>query len=246
MQAWSGHKIESNTKDNTSKLVSIIIPTKNEAKYIEKSLLSLKNQTHPHIETIVVDDLSEDKTAEIADKHADKVILKKTNIAQAKNLGARNASGDVLIFLDADTMLSASWVERALSHLKNHDSVVGRIIPIEKNINARFFGMLYDAALNLTGFTQRVNIGGIPIAVRKNIFERVNGFREDFTSCEDIDFIKKIKVAGKLKIDRSMLSFMTMRRFEINGYFKSSMQWAYYGVYFSMLGKPVQRYKIFR
>jgi len=244
MRAWSDHKMESIA--NVDKLVSVIIPTKNEAKYIEKSLLSLKNQTHPCIETIVVDDLSEDKTVEIADKHADKVIVKKTNIAQAKNLGARNASGDVLIFLDADTMLTKSWVEQALLHLKNHDSVVGRIIPIEKNINARVLGMLYDAALNLTGLTQRVNIGGTPIAMKKDFFESLNGFREDFTSCEDIDFIKKIKATGKLKIDRSMQSFMTMRRFEINGYFKSSMQWVYYGTYFFIRGKPVQRYKTFR
>jgi len=245
MRAWSG-QATNKIIANVDKLVSVIIPTKNEAKYIEKLLLSLKNQTHPHIETIVVDDLSEDKTAEVASKHADRVIVKKTNIAQAKNLGAKNASGEVLIFLDADTMLSANWIERALINLKSHDSVVGRIIPIEKNINAKFFGLLYDAALNLTGLTRRINIGGTPIAMKKDFFESLNGFREDFTSCEDIDFLKKIKATGKLKIDRSMQSFMTMRRFEINGYFKSSMQWAYYGIYFFMRGKPVQRYKTFR
>jgi 1,2-diacylglycerol 3-alpha-glucosyltransferase len=94
-------------------LVSIIIPALNEEKYIEKTLKSVRRQTYPKIEVIVVDNGSTDRTGEIAKKYANKVIVEeKRGIGIARNRGAKEAKGDILLFLDADTEIEKDCVEK--------------------------------------------------------------------------------------------------------------------------------------
>ncbi len=59
-----------------SQIVSVVVTTKNEKKHIENCLLSIQEQTYPHIETIVVDNASTDRTKEIARKYTDLVFDK--------------------------------------------------------------------------------------------------------------------------------------------------------------------------
>ncbi len=91
--------------------VSVIIPAYNEEKFIEKCLISIKNQSFKDIEIIVVDDGSTDKTVEIAEKIADRVILQDhLGCGKARNIGAKSAAGEILVFIDADMYLDEECI----------------------------------------------------------------------------------------------------------------------------------------
>ena len=85
--------------DNTSNCdakegpsVSVIVPTKNSERTIERCLKSIKEQNYKNIELIVVDNYSEDKTFEIANKYADKIIKKGPERSVQRNYGAKISS----------------------------------------------------------------------------------------------------------------------------------------------------------
>jgi glycosyltransferase involved in cell wall biosynthesis len=79
-------------------LVSVIIPTFNSEKYIEKCLQSVKSQTYGYIEIIVVDKNSIDKTPEIAERYASKVLLRGPERSTQRNHGAVNAKRGLSCF----------------------------------------------------------------------------------------------------------------------------------------------------
>ena len=92
---------------------SVIIPTLHEEKSIGQTLSSIQdaaiNSSHD-IEMIIVDGGSEDRTRQIAGKYTNNVFLyKEPGIAKARNYGAMNASGDILVFIDADTMIPKNF-----------------------------------------------------------------------------------------------------------------------------------------
>ncbi|MBI2151187.1 glycosyltransferase [Candidatus Woesearchaeota archaeon] len=95
---------------------SIIIPAYNEENYIRKTLHSLKNQTYQDYEAIVVANGCTDATEELVRKRADEKLrllsLPKANVCVARNAGALNAQGQVLLFLDADTSLSNDSLQK--------------------------------------------------------------------------------------------------------------------------------------
>ncbi|MBK8553918.1 MAG: glycosyltransferase [Ignavibacteria bacterium] len=94
-----------------NKKISIIIPSLNEEKLIERSLSQFTSEIKIayNIELTVSDGGSKDSTIEIAKKYADRLIIHKDNfpqnISQGRNAGAKNSPGDVLIFLNADTCI---------------------------------------------------------------------------------------------------------------------------------------------
>ena len=97
----------------TSK-VSVIVPTKNSGRSLQRCLLSIRKQTYPHIEIIVVDGHSRDQTRNIATKHADTVIEYTGERSEARNLGARSSQGGYLLFIDSDMYLSANVVSECV------------------------------------------------------------------------------------------------------------------------------------
>ncbi len=119
----------SNKETGPYPLVSVIIPARNEEFVIGKAVESVLRQRHngPEIEVIVVDDGSTDGTAEKARLAGARVMenLVKGNPAAARNHGAANSSGDPIIFLDADCIVSDEWLHSILKGHNNKASIVG-------------------------------------------------------------------------------------------------------------------------
>ena len=88
-------------------LVSIIIPTKNSMNALQDLLRSISEQNYVNKEIIVIDNYSSDGTQRIASKFGAKVILARTERSKARNLGAEQAIGEYLLFLDSDMELSS-------------------------------------------------------------------------------------------------------------------------------------------
>jgi len=219
-----------------SKLVSIIVTTLNEERYVEDCLRSLKNQTYKNKEIIVVDSNSEDKTVEIAKKYADKILVKNCIIPVGRNIGAREARGDVFLFVDADITLLPGWIDTVLPYL-NEDKVVavyGDLLPKEGTLKA----WLEYGKEELSNFILRTAkipcFGklGTAVAIRRNAFEKVGGFSEKNACCEDVDMSFKLRRYGKIKFVREAKGYVSMRRFEKTGYLKLSLLWFFSASYY--------------
>src|SRR3989344_7961209 len=95
---------------------SIVIPAHNEENYIKSTLHSIKNQTFQNFETIIVANGCTDGTEETIKKRTNEKLrllsLPKANVSVARNAGALNAQGEILLFLDADTQLAENGLQR--------------------------------------------------------------------------------------------------------------------------------------
>lgn len=102
------------------KLVSIVIPAYNEQKNIEACLETILNQSYNNYEVIVVDDGSTDKTIEIVQKYPVKLIKQShQGPAKARNLGAKEAKGEILVFMDSDMTFEKNFIRELVTPIIN-------------------------------------------------------------------------------------------------------------------------------
>ena len=197
-------------------MVSTIIPTLNEEDYLEKCLISLKNQEGcENFEIIVVDGGSSDATVKIAKRHADKIVtsLEKSPSIQ-RNLGAKMATGSLLAFIDADTVASKFWLKSIIETFQDQSiaGVTGPLFPLEKI--KRLY--LYNLTNTLQKILVRINyplFWGASCAFRTNAFWKIEGFDEKLLTSEDHDISLKIRKIGKVVFDDSIRAFTSHRKF---------------------------------
>ena len=156
------------------KRLSIIIPTLDEAARIVATLESLRDLRRRGHEVIVADGGSSDSTAALARDLADHVVGANTGRAEQMNAGARAASGDVLLFLHADSCLPENADRLVLQGLAAGESVWGRF-------DVRIAGLhpllrLVEAMMNLRSRVTRICTGDQCIFVRRDAFEAIGGY----------------------------------------------------------------------
>ncbi len=178
-------------------LVSVVIATKNEEKNIKNCLESIKNQTYPHdkIETIVIDNFSEDKTQTIALQYTNKVYNKGPERSAQRNFGMMEKSqGKYLMYLDADMILSSRVIERAVAKMEK-EKIAALYIP-EVVLGASFWGKVRRFERS---FYDGTVIDCVRI-IRKDVFEKSGGFDLSMTGAEDWDLDKKIRRLGRVNL----------------------------------------------
>jgi len=102
-------------------LVSVIIPTYNSERTLEKCLKSVRDQTYKKIELIIVDSYSKDRTVEIAQSFGAKVIQTEWKLLGARYIGFKESTGDITVLLDSDQILEKTAIERAVQMFKKYD-----------------------------------------------------------------------------------------------------------------------------
>ncbi len=106
--------------------VSVVIPAYNEEENIAQCLDSIHNQTKKAFEVIVVDNNSTDKTAKVAKEHGARVVhAERRGIIPARNRGFDEATGDVIVRTDADTIVPRNWIAKISDHFE--DGAVDRL-----------------------------------------------------------------------------------------------------------------------
>src|SRR3989339_765028 len=98
--------------------VSIIIPTKNSGKTIRKCLKSVRDQSYPNIEIVVVDNFSLDHTLKIAQKYADYVFSAAPERSAQRNYGVHKCTGEYVMIVDSDMYLSLNVIKECVEALK--------------------------------------------------------------------------------------------------------------------------------
>ena len=200
-------------KTKNDPLVSVVITTKNEEKNIETCLQSIRSQTFKNIELIVVDNFSEDKTAELAKKYHAKVYFKGNERSTQRNYGTKVARGEYLIYLDADMILSPTLIEECIAKCEC-DNVDALYVP-ERIVGDGFWIKVRD-------FERSFYTGTVIDAVRfvrRDLFLQVGGFDETLVGPEDWDFDRKIR-----KISRTGVTIVPLYhnegRFSMKRYLK--------------------------
>lgn len=207
------------------KKVSIIIPAYNEEKGIKDAVLALKSQKYSPIEIIVVVNNTTDNTFKIAKKLADKTLNFKGNIGvcKARNEGVKAATGNILVFIDADSRLSEGAVKIIAENVNNN--IFGSTIG--KGDNNSFKGKLFFFYKNW-GHRLRIYKGVVDgvFFCHKNIFLKSGGFNEKLKIAEFRDIIKRMRHAGgKYKLLTNCYSIVSLRRYEEKGYLKTHLFW---------------------
>jgi glycosyltransferase involved in cell wall biosynthesis len=195
--------------------ISVIIPAKNEEKYIAKALESLKEQDLKDFEVIVVDS-STDSTPKIAKKFGAKVIFeRKKGVAIARNKGAKYAKGEVLVFLDADTIAPKHLLSTYSKIFKDKKVVAatGPVRPISNSLSYKLgYWFVSDLFVRFCFLFGKSIIMGINFAVRKSTFEKEKGFNEKFQTFEDWDFGLRLRKHGKIVFCKEAFVYSSERR----------------------------------
>jgi hypothetical protein len=203
--------------------VSVIIPTLNEEKYLPRCLQSLTRQSRKErFETIVVDGGSTDRTVEVAEKHADVVVVEPSPVGAARNIGAKHAKGEILAFIDADTVACERWIEEIAHMLKSHPGAVGVTGPTLPYEGTKLDRLAYHVA---TGWMQRFSlrlgrphVAGFNCAYRKRPFWDAGGFDENRVLSEDVTLSLKMRHQGQIVFNTDMIAFTSLRRIKKYGY----------------------------
>ena len=193
--------------------LSIIMPVLNEGDGIAASLDALADLRTLGTELIVVDGGSRDATVEQAQLHADQVILAPRGRALQMNAGAEKASGDVLLFLHADTRLPAKADRVVLNGLDRSRRAWGRF---EVKIDGR--SPLLPVVAWLMGLRSRLTgiaTGDQAIFVRREAFQAMGGFPA-IALMEDIAMCKRLKRLGRPLCLRACVT-TSGRHWEKNG-----------------------------
>ncbi len=210
-----------------SPLVSVIIPAYNEEKYIEKTLKSIINQSYHKIEIIVVDNNSRDRTKVIAKKYAHKVIVERVrSISAARNCGAKEAKGEILLFIDADTEIEKNFVKKIIHKLSDKKVVcVSGFIKTKGKLLHRFYYWLWSNIIWLLSIFKIYQFPGIAFAIKKEIFSKVNGFNKSLKSSEDVDLCERVSEYGKCIFLRDAVAYSSSRKLEKMGFWHAIIFW---------------------
>jgi rSAM/selenodomain-associated transferase 2 len=222
--------------------ISVIIPTVNEASLIFSLVESvLATGGIAVMEVIVVDGGSTDGTVTEA-KKAGAIVLNccKSSRASQMNLGAKNATGDVLYFLHADVKIPTSFVTDIL---KAYD----------EGYEAGCYRFKFDSSkimLKFNSYCTRFNGimcrgGDQTLFITKTLFLKLGGFNEYYTIMEDYDLIQRIREHGKFKIIPENV-LVSARKYEKNSWLRvQSANFIVFMMYF-LKKHPSQMKKAYR
>jgi len=181
-------------------LVSVIIVNYNGKRHLEKCLESLMNVDYEKCEVILVDNNSTDNSVEfVKNVYPSVIIIKLDNnygFAEPNNIGAKNAKGELLLFLNNDTVVNPNFIREMISVL-NQDSKIAICQSLLLKPNGEvessgdfidILGRAYMSKEKETKVKEILSARGASMMVRKKMFWELGGFDKNFfASFEDID-----------------------------------------------------------
>ena len=223
-------------------MLSIIIPTKNEEEYLPKLLGSIKKQTFKDYEVIVADNNSKDKTKKIAKKYKCKIVRGGLP-GKARNRGAKAATGDILLFLDADTELKTKdFLSKAIKEFEKRKlDLAAPLMYLKGNKLDKLYFDFWNRLTELFQYSLTPFAGGWCIFIKKNLHDTIKGFDEKIILGEDSDYVQRAIKSKlfrvKFKVLKSVKIQVSPRRLQKEGHLKVAAQGIGTGFHWALLGK---------
>jgi rSAM/selenodomain-associated transferase 2 len=195
---------------------SVIIPTLNEEEVIEKCILGIRSISE-NVEIIIADGHSTDATTRIAEEHGVKICASETGRGIQCNAGASVATGDILLFLHADTALPAIAFDQLNEYFQNSKIQIGTF-RLSFDNNHWLFRLYAFPSRFECAFTR---FGDQCIVVRKSFFDSIGGF-PNWPLFEDLVFVQKARRMTRVYRFRATVK-TSARRFLKHGIFRQQL-----------------------
>ena len=236
-------------KNNKLK-ISIIIPCRNEEKYINKCLDSVINQDYSKeiLEVLVIDGMSKDNTKKILEDYSHRYHFirylenPKKITPCALNIGIKNAKGEIIIRMDAHAKYEKYYISKCVKYLNeyNVDNVGGNMItlPIEDTLIGRSIVKVLTSKFGVGNSAFRTGskepkfvdtvFGG---CYRKEVFDKIGLFNENLSSSQDMEFnLRLIRSGGKILLVPDILSYYYTRSNPVS-FIKNNFRNGFWAVY---------------
>jgi glycosyltransferase involved in cell wall biosynthesis len=211
--------------------LTVVIPALNEAERLPLLLDKLAAQTRKPGQIVVADAGSTDGTRELA-KDRGAQVVDGGKPAAGRNAGARAATGDLILFLDADVDVDESFVADALDEFSERGLVVASayVEPLEQDLRNRFAIEVVNYYLEVMQYVAP-HAPGFCILVQRGVHEAIGGFDEEVVLAEDHDYVQRAADLGRFRMLRSVPARTSMRRIEKEGLVRLAFKYLYCEMY---------------
>ncbi|HLA09617.1 MAG TPA: glycosyltransferase family A protein [Pyrinomonadaceae bacterium] len=220
--------------------ISVIIPVYNAEKFLAGCLDAISSSSFRKYELIVVDDCSTDESAKVGHDRGAKILRmsRQSGPGGARNLGAKNAAGEILFFVDADVVVKPDTLERVAANFKNHPEVAAVFgsydeEPAEQNFISQYKN-LFHRFVHQQGSTEASTFWAGCGGVRREIFLALDGFdaeRYPRPAIEDIELGYRMRQQGhRILLDKQLqgkhLKRWTLRSMLHADIFRRAVPWS--------------------
>ncbi len=250
-------KFEKVKKVFAQPLISVIVPVYMEEKILERTLsvYTAELRRKYNAELIVSDGGSTDKTVEIAEKFADIIVVhnedRRQTIAEGRNRGADAAHGDILVFINGDTVpANPDYFFSVISNVNENESKYKNVAalactvsvaPNEKLFKDTVFYTIHNAYVR---FLNAIGMGmgrGECQIVMSDVFKKVGGYNDSLTAGEDFDLYRRISKVGKINFAKDIIVLESPRRFRKFGYIRIISSWIINSLSVMLLNRSVSK-----
>ena len=236
--------------------VSLIIAARNEEKDLPRCLQSIKSLEYPadKLQVILVDHASIDSTQALFLRFkqtcrfsAEIIRLNEEDLqghgkVEALRAGVDKASGEVLVFADAECRFEPGWLQRMAGAISGGCNLVGGMIYIEgDNITSRLqkwdWLFLCTVGAGFIGLKIPQSLFGKNLAIRREIFDKAGGFPPGHSWTEDLDLVQRCRKFGKIDflLDPSA-AVLSVPAPSIAGFFRQRIRWLKGGIHIGSAG----------
>ncbi|MDH3251742.1 MAG: glycosyltransferase [Ignavibacteria bacterium] len=234
-------------------MISVIIPTLNEEKLLEQMLRQFTPEIARKydIELVVSDGGSVDSTMAIARRFAAIVIGKsgsdKQTIAEGRNIGALQSHGEILVFLNADTLIRdvGRFFMRITEELLR-DKVAAltcsvEVYPHEVRITDKVYHGFYNWLFRLMNSVGMGMGRGECHIIRRDVFQAVDGYAPEIAAGEDYEMFRRLRRKGRIRFLKDVVVYESPRRYRKYGYLYVTASWFVNFLSVFFLGKSLLR-----
>jgi glycosyltransferase involved in cell wall biosynthesis len=219
--------------------VTVVIPALNEAELLPGLLGTLSRQTQPPQQVVIADAGSTDATRDLAEQLG-ALVVDGGKPAAGRNAGARVATSELVLFLDADDELEVDFIALAVAEFEERELAVATtfVDPIERDARNVFACEVVNMYLDVMQYVAP-HAPGFCILVRREIHEAIGGFDETVVLAEDHDYVQRAAEQGTFRVLHGCMVRTSMRRIEKEGLVRLAFKYLYCELYV-ITGRPIR------